>query len=309
MRMNRTKIFSIALASSLAILAAIAAPCLASAPGISYIQRDVSAAALGMGTAYSTSLDDSMVMHYNPAALYWLKKVEISASSSKDDFDRSNDCLNYTFAQGPKRKAYGGLSYVRDEVGGIEGRDNFGNLTGIFSDRQQIFAYGLGNSNRSLQKEGISYGVLAKALSHKVMGATGSGYGLDLGLMKNGKSGQRASLVVRNALGNFGWSGAGATRSEKPGRDMTVGYSLKCTKDGRLAAELMRDSSQDGKIVTLVGFEKKVSKMAVVRCGSRDGQLSYGLGFNLNQSRIDYAYAKNRDSDIQKVSGVFYFDD
>jgi len=90
---------------------------------------------------------------------------------------------------------------------------------------------------------------------------------------------------------------------------VTLGYSLVCTKNGRLAAEIMRDSSQDGKMITLLGFEKKVSDKASLRCGSRDGQMSYGLGFNLNQSRIDYAFVRNRDTDLQKVSGVFYFDE
>ena len=284
-------------------------PAYASSPDISYIQRDISAAAVGMGNAYSTITEDSYSMHYNPAALYGLKKVEVGGSSSRDDFDRKIDSFNYTFLNGYKKRAYGGLTYIKDEISGIEGRDINGNLTGTFTDKAEIIGYGIGNTNNYLKSQGISYGFLAKYLKRGIMSASASGYGLDLGLLKEEKNGQRFALTVRNAVGEIKWSGTKTNPKETLGRDMSLGYSTKIMNDGRAAFELINDSTQRDKWVTAFGVEKQVSDTAVLRAGCYDGQMAYGAGFLMKQTKIDYAYTKRNSDDLHKFSAIFYFNE
>ena len=301
---------SIAIFLFFAILSVISTPgsAFASAPDISYIQQNFSAAALGMGGAFSTFSSDSTAMFYNPACLARLKSTEITATSSRSDFDQSADSLNFSMLHGKKKRAFGGPAYMKDEISGIEGRDSLGNLTGTFADKEQIIGYGLGSTNEFFKKQGIYYGFFAKHMSHSVMGATGSGLSIDLGTLREFKNGQNASVVLRNAVGNLKWSGTQSNSSEAFARVLALGYSAGCTKNGRLAAELSIDGSNDKKLTPAIGFEKKISDKTVVRTGINDGRMAYGMGFSLKQSRIDYAFSKGAASDLHKISAVFYTD-
>ncbi len=280
----------------------------ASAPDISYIQQNYSAAALGMGGAFSTFSSDSTVMFYNPASLARLKTSEIMATSSRSDFDQSAESLNFSMLHGKKKRAFGGFAYMRDEISGIEGRDAFGNLTGSFSDKEQIIGYGLGATNEYFKKQGIYYGFFAKQMSHSVMGATGSGLSIDFGALREFKNGHNAAIVLRNAVGSLKWTNTKSNASEPFARVLALGYSAGCTKNGRIAAELTLDGSKDKMFTPAVGFEKKVSDKTVVRTGLNDGRMAYGMGFALKQSRIDYAFSKGAASDLHKISAVFYTD-
>ncbi|HNY10689.1 MAG TPA: hypothetical protein PKK26_03765 [Candidatus Wallbacteria bacterium] len=302
--------FSIAIFMIISVVSLVSGPgnALAAAPDISYIQQNFSAAALGMGGAFSTFSSDSTAMFYNPAALARLKTSEIMATSSRSDFDQSADSFNFSMPHGKKKRAFGGLAYMKDEISGIEGRDNFGNLTGTFSDKEQIIGYGLGSTNEFLKKKGIYYGFFAKHMSHSVMGATGSGLSIDLGALREFKNGQNASVVLRNAVGSLKWSNTKSSASENFARVLSLGYSAACTQNGRLAAELAIDDSADKTVTPSIGFEKKISDKTVVRTGINDGRMAYGMGFSLKQSRIDYAFSKGAASDLHKISAVFYTD-
>jgi|GEM_PF-6324825 len=278
------------------------------ASDIGGIQKGVSAAAAGLFGAYSTFNDNSGAMYYNPACLYGLKKVEIMASSSKSGFDQKFDALSYTFLNGVKKRAYGGISYIKDEIGSIEGRDNSGNYTGMFSDKSEMFGYAVGNSNRYLDGIGVSYGVMAKYITRKIYNVTARGYGLDLGILKSDKFGGRFSIAVKNAIGSLKWHGTKTDPNESLSKIYSAGYSFGCLKDARVSAEISRESGGN-KNETAVGFEKHLSESAIGRIGFSGGDLSYGLGFNLNQSRVDYAFSRNEFDDIHKITAIFYLDD
>ncbi len=277
---------------------------------ISYIQSGASAAAAGMGGAYVTMTDGSDAMHYNPACLYGLKDVEISASSAKSDFGQSYDGFGYSFLNGYKKRAYGGITYIKDDAGEIEGRDAAGNFTRTFGDRAQLFGYAVGNTNEYLKKHGLSYGFMAKYLTHKIADAEAGGYGVDAGILKREPDGRRFGLAVKNIAGKMKWSGTKGNPSESLDRIICAGYSIECAGNGRLAAEITRDPSGRGKKVTAsFGFEKKVSAKTKVRLGLNDGKMCYGAGFLLNRSKIDYAFAGNDYDDIHRISATFYLDD
>lgn len=277
---------------------------------ISYIQSGVSAAAAGMGGAYVTMTDGSDAMHYNPACLYGLKDVEISASSAKSDFGQSYDGFSYSFLNGYKKRAYGGITYIKDDAGEIEGRDAAGNFTKNFGDRAQLFGYATGSTNEYLKKRGLSYGYMAKYLTHKIAAAEAGGYGIDAGILKQYPDGRRFGLAVKNIAGKMKWSGTKTNPSESLDTILAAGYSIRCAGNGRLAAEIKRDAAGRGKKVTAsFGFEKKVSAKTKVRLGLNDGKMCYGAGFLLNRSKIDYAFAGNDYDDIHRISATFYLDD
>jgi len=300
-------LFAVALIITAALLNA-PEKALASAD-ISYIQSNASAAAAGMGGAYSTATEDSGAMHYNPACLYGLRQVEIAASSSKGDFGQKYDSFNYAFLNGYKKRAYGGVTYIKDEIGGIEGRDKSGNFTKMFSDKAQLFGYSMGSTNNYLKKSGISYGFTAKYLSHEILNSEASGFGLDVGLLKEEKDGRRFGLAVKNIAGSVKWKGGLTNPSERLDRILSAGFSLKCLKNGRLAAEITSAPSSAKKVITSFGFEKSVSAKARVRLGLSDGNMSYGAGFLLNQSKVDYAFVRTDYDDIHRIGATFYLDD
>jgi hypothetical protein len=277
---------------------------------ISYIQSGVSAAAAGMGGAYVTMTDGSDAMHYNPACLYGLKDVEISASSAKSDFGQSYDGFSYSFLNGYKKRAYGGITYIKDDAGEIEGRDAAGNFTKNFGDRAQLLGYAIGNTNEYLKKHGLSYGFMAKYLTHKIADADAGGYGIDAGILKQEPDGRRFGLAVKNIAGKMKWTKTKANPSESLDRIFSAGYSIRCAGNGRLAAEITKDPSGRGKKVTAsFGFEKNVSGKTKIRLGLNDGKMCYGAGFLLNRSKIDYAFAGNDYDDIHRISATFYIDD
>jgi len=46
-----------------------------------------------------------------------------------------------------------------------------------------------------------------------------------------------------------------------------------------------------------------------VRLGLSDGNMSYGAGFLLNQSKVDYAFVRTDYDDIHRIGATFYLDD
>jgi hypothetical protein len=100
----------------------------------------------GMGRAYVAIADDATASWWNPAGLAFLANRNISAMHTKLAPGRADDVYYEYLAYAQSSEDWGGLaaSLVYLTYGDIEGRDEFGNPTSVFTSYEISPAVGYG---------------------------------------------------------------------------------------------------------------------------------------------------------------------
>ena len=237
------------------------------------------ARALGMGGAFVAVADDGCAIYYNPAGLAFIDGNHVTSLYSD------------LFGAG----AYVGLGYARPNLGAsvvglmssVEGSDEFGNPTEVFSYREGAVAAGGAYAFGS-----VAVGGAAKLYAQGTDGNPGYGFTGDFGVMVNvpGALRFKAGAVVRNAVGSVGFHSG----HEDPfQRSFAVGVSAR-PADGFVVAADFDITGSTGK----VGAEYWLVPSVAVRAGANvnaEGEFGFaaGAGFEVGGFTIDYAYQFN----------------
>ncbi len=319
-----------------------------------FLSHGVGARALGMGSAFVSIADDATAAYWNPAGLAMVKKRAFSTMYS-DSFGTSagnalNDgLLHYSFLNYVQHiEGFGslGLSWIRlgiDDIplttfndtngNGILGDFQDKNGNGIkeegelYIDRPEIKKF-FSNTDNALfisyahqVNRTLALGGNLKLLRQSIFENSGSGFGLDLGLILEPVAGLRIGAMLEDATGTqVQWdTAAEPTFTRNPQFRLGASYQLPLPLIGNttIGADLQTNQkdldASDNSISTLMRFgaEYWLFNMVAFRIGTHNNRLAAGAGIRLHlgQTTIftDYAFNAHDIGDSQRISisGLF----
>lgn len=171
--------------------------------GASYLALGNYTKAVAMGRAYASVATGSGGFFYNPAGLGFTHAMEFSSMSTvlgldrklysmgfvmpvisacerlPEVFEKEPGFLDKIFSKKTYRQYGFGLAYTDFGISGIEGRDEWGNKTSDFDDKEKMLAAGFGYRLFG----NFSLGIGLKYLKQELEKAKATATGLDLGII------------------------------------------------------------------------------------------------------------------------------
>jgi len=249
-------------------------------PG-SFLRFGGSARSLALGNAVTGVADDVAMAYWNPAGLAQLRTHELVATGVQL-FEETR----YAFASvGMPTDSYGTFSFGGTFVnsGGFERASLFEDLDEEFSESDGAFTVGYARgSNR------LAVGVALKSITQNIGGASGSGFGADVGLYYRPAREASFGLAVQNVLAP---ELTLEQESERLARTMRAGAGLRFMNNRLLLlTDVVKTEYQDLSIHG--GFEVWPSSGMGLRSGydAATEQLAFGAGVRWLNWQFDYAY-------------------
>jgi hypothetical protein len=309
---------AICLTGSLFVL--IFSPVHASGPGsgaANFLKIPVGAMETSLGGAFTAVADNANAVYYNPAGLGFLQNPGITFSQNNFIEGMSQQWLAAAYPY--KSGAFGlGVNYL--SVSAFDAYDNNDIPTGSVSayDMAVYLSWGgrLPLDNDILRA--VSYGASAKYISGKLDAESGTGYGLDLGLM--------AATAVKHLRFGINIENAASTRiifietGVRPPLTYKSGVMYELRTSAISAARFTLDyvflAGRPGYIAA--GMEHSLYDIFAVRIGQSSlgdisNGLTLGLGFDLSKYigkniSVDYSYgATYAFGDIHKLGVTYKF--
>lgn len=319
-----------------------------------FLSHGVGARALGMGSAFVSIADDATAAYWNPAGLATVEKHAFSAMYS-DSFGTGggnslNDgLLQYNFANYVQHvEGFGSLavSWIRlgiDDIPLTTFSDTNGNgILGDFQDRngngikeegelyidrpeiKELFS----NTDNALLisyacqvNRTLALGGNLKLLKQSIFENSGTGFGLDLGLIVEPVAGLRIGAMLEDATGTqVEWdTETGPTFTREPQFRLGASFQIALPLIGTATVGTDLQTSQkdldtgDDSISTLLRFgaEYWLFNTIAFRVGAHDSKLAAGAGFRLHLDQAtmfaDYAFNAHEIGDSQRISisGLF----
>lgn len=315
-----------------------------------FLSHGVGARALGMGSAFVAIADDATATYWNPAGLTDVKDHSFSTMysdtfSADDGSFLTNGLVNYNFINYVHQiEGIGsvGLSWIRLGVDDIPRTtfidiDNNGKLgdfqdingNGIkddgehYIDRPTVADYFSNTDNallisyaRQIQTY-FSVGGSVKLLKQSIFEYSGSGFGIDLGLIFTPYEGVRVGALLLDATGTqIRWDTA-----DKPiftrNRRLRFGGAYQFTYPGfgkgSISADIETDQADyqegtdtGGGIIYRTGLEYWLFNTLALRSGWNGHGVSVGTGLQLQVNTmtffIDYAFNTHTLGGSQRIS-------
>jgi len=264
----------------------------------SVFARGAGERALALGGAYGAVADGPSALFWNPAGLGRLERTGLQAAHT--------DLIGLGFyeqfgalAVPNWRLGTFALTYRRFGVDGIEGRDDRGSLLDENlenAETEMMLGYG-----RALGTA-WSFGLALKVQNQKLAGHSGSGTGLDLGLLVKPleAAGHHSPLAQALSLGVTFRNVIEPTivliddEVRDPGAlrlgaalDLSLGRHL----DAMLTADVDKTKSMDTRLHA--GCELRIMELLALRGGTNAGTLSAGAGVRWKSVAVDYALEDN----------------
>ena len=262
--------------------------------------------ALGMGGAYTAVADDAGAALWNPAGLATLQRREISASHT-DLFGMGFSEQYLSIALPHWRWGNTSLTMRFFGTDGIEERDDRNVLLG--SDLQDSETELLLAHAREV-RPGFLVGGGVKLQQHSLAGYSGSGFGVDAGLLLN-------PLVLASGVGetSSGWTiGLAARNLVEPKvqldlesvpdpRSLRFGSAwarqLSGSLDGLIAFSFEKTTGMDTRLH--LGMESTYDDMLALRVGSLAGALTAGFGLRWHDIVVDFAYEDHQLGGVKRL--------
>jgi len=260
-------------------------------PG-AYLCWGVGGRALGMGKAYVSIADDATAPYWNPAGLAHLRQQEVIAQYTSLFETTFLSYLGYSrpfFDLG----VFGiglvdlrSLDFERTESGPtVLGHFNESKDTIFLSyARRQDYIYSIPVK--------LSYGANFKIVNQSVLGYSGTGVGIDVGVISKPIKGLSLGFIVQNILpprlkldevtDKFPISG-------RLGASYECGFNVyRYNTSATVSIEM--DKTEHRKEKFHYGFEYKIMDTIGLRAGLDDSELTLGLGLSIKNYDMDYAY-------------------
>lgn len=262
-----------------------------------FLRLDSSPRASALAGAYVAGSNDPNIIFYNPAGITNLEKTPVSFSFLKHLSDINTVSLASAFNIKGIGKFASSIKYVN--YGTIDERDESGNKLGTFTSSDLAFTVTYGNSFN----ENIICGVSAKIIYSNIADYSSIGVASDLG--------------VQYLLPKYGWNfglslmniGQQITYYNSVKEPLPFSVQLGATKKlARMPLQiffaLTRLNDDDPLNFFNIGAEFTLSKVIQLRFGYENmkrkdykitsvsalGGFSFGLGVNVKNYNIDYAF-------------------
>ena len=268
-----------------------------------FLRLDMSPRAAALGGSYVANNDDPNVIFYNPAGINFLKDKPASFSFVKHLVDINSASLTYSQEYENIGRFGVGVQYIN--YGSFTEADVNGNELGTFGANEFAFILGYGNE----LDENFYYGANVKFIYSGIADYSATGIALDLGL----------HYTIPKSEWNFGFSilnfgtqlSSYFNKKEDLPLDVRVGASKRLPHTpfkfyvsfNRLAdnyesfgdrfkhvafgAELIFNSP----LRIRLGYENEKRKDYKIGGSSGLAGLNFGIGFNVSDYTIDYAFS------------------
>lgn len=310
----------------------------------SFLELGVGARALAMGGTNVTLSNDAFGMYWNPSGLAFLSNYQAAAMYANG----FNSLEKHNFA-GVAVPIFGGatigLSWIRLSVDDIPYYPNDPQRAGTTFDQRYIdpikrYDYSSSGSFSSASNAYIitfakyqkvvldlgwqyfefpvdfGYGVNFKILNETIQNNTGSGIGIDLGLIlklhlvdvfnDDGFGDLIFGLNAQDIAGTkITWD---TDTKQKDGVERNFKYGIGYIQplnflNAQLTTAFDIDTRYSGS--THFGFEFLYNSIFAVRVGSNEGSFTTGAGINIWKLRFDYAYQSHDLGETHRVSVLF----
>ncbi|MCK5218863.1 PorV/PorQ family protein [bacterium] len=300
--MIRQSVFQLGMAGLLAAAAfipvsTVAAEGDAGQPG-AFLTYGAGARAMAMGRAFTGLADDATAVYWNPAGLSNLTQnqaivqyVSLIAGSNYQ-YLGYNHILPYVGTLG--------VGLILLNQGEAEGRDSYNELSDSFVNNQLGVLLGFGTDITPVLAAGGSL----KIVSQTLMNVSGTGFGLDAGIMYHPWPFLNAGLIFRNLLAPV--IQLKDEKEEYP-LNMVLGVGVKIFEEQvKLDLDIAKNLEQD--VVKLcLGLEVSPLPGLFLRAGIDDTEIGMGAGYRYQEFQLDYALGLQTVEVMHKVALSYYF--
>jgi len=267
-----------------------------------FLRLGLGARAKAMGGAYVGRPVDGYSGYYNPAGLTGLKRREVQLSYRNLSLDRSFYYAGYAAPLPPQAGI--AVGWINAGIDNIDGRDNAGNHTQMYSDSQNGLLFGFG---LRLPK-GVSIGIGGTYLRETLVDITATGFGFNLGLNYNPFPFLSFGFAIRDIGAHYTWNSEslyehGSTTTDDFPTVFTGGAGIDIERyDATVIIDVFKNSKSDAGL--RIGIEKNIYDTIQLRAGIDDEDITAGIGISFpmlnNTGRLDYAVGTS-DIDPESV--------
>jgi len=264
-------------------------------PG-AFLNYGAGARALGLGRAFVGLADDATAVYWNPGGLSGIAQNQAILQHVSLIDQNSYEYVGYAHIF-PYIGTLGvGLVYLSQ--GSAEGRDTYSDPTGDFSNQQLGALLGFGTDVTPT----LAAGGTLKLVNQSMASLSGTGFGLDVGLMYRPWPLLNLGLVFKNLV-------APAIKlqseTERYPMEMTFGAAAKLL-DGQLRADfdVAKNMEQDA-IKPRFGMEVTPMRDLFLRAGI--DEISLGAGYRYSGFQLDYALGLQTVEMMHKIALSYYF--
>ncbi len=299
--------------TAVGILCGLAIPCFAldDGGGRSVFATGAGNRALGLGGAFCAVADDASAAIWNPGGLGWIERKEVQATQTSLFGLGFNE--QYAALVLPDyRLGTASLIFRHFGVDGIENRDGRGVLRGDdFQDSEMEIGLGFGRAIGAA----LSVGGALKMQRHTLADYSGSGYGIDVGLLalplslagvREDGAGLTFGAVVRNlvdpkirldleSVPDPTAFRSGLAYRRDAGAQMVLLASLDLEKTKRMDSRLH------------AGVQAELRELFVLRLGAAAGNLTAGASVLWRDLGLDYQFEDNPLGRIHRVGVAVVF--
>jgi tetratricopeptide (TPR) repeat protein len=261
--------------------------------------------ALALGGAFVGLADDASAMIWNPGGLGIRQRLEVQANhAGYSDLGSEQDFVSVVLPNW--RWGTVGVSILHFSIDGIEHRDDRNLLLGDnLSDSQTEIALGFG---RSLN-DALSVGGTVKLQRQSLAGFSGSGLGLDAGVL--GRAGAllhtRADWANRLTWGfsvrNLVQPSVRLDQESVPDPAVVrAGLGFRSPAPGGRSALVLLDLEKSPGVGTRIhaGMEVQLHPLLGIRAGFNTGRLSAGTAVAWRGFSVDYTYENGDITDVHR---------
>jgi len=263
---------------------------------IAVLNAGVGARPLGMGSAFTAVADNADAPYWNPAGLGWVKGNEITTMQTRLSSDTDHYYVSYIQ---PALGGTLGISWVQIGLGNIsqtsaevDVHNEVQNIS-IFSyfSNAYLIAYGKELSDK------VSLGLTAKYLSSdmtNIAGGQGSGYSFTPGILIRPITDDKRQITIGIKVDElFNQQSWGTGTIEQVPPKLRLGLAYKTPNPGLFALDIAQTARPGYSPELSGGYEYNQGGLSL-RLGYVNSGLTAGAGFQVNHTRVDYAYVTQR---------------
>lgn len=282
------------------------------------LQLGAGARALGMGSAFVAVSNDATAFIWNPAGFATLSQREIHAQHTEQFGGSINhDILALGF---PLIRGGFGLGLVRLGVDGISftkledpnrpiGPDNRPTISQTVGTTDNIFYLSYAHK----LKPTLVFGISSKLIHRALNVGSGTGFGLDTGILYTPSSKIRLGAIIQNITQTRIHYDANKTDTISPSLLIGTSYLYPFSPThqilGSVSLHFGEDTSgiEDNQILN-AGLEYQFKQRLMLRLGRQGTHLTAGAGIKLSRATIDLAFLENNQlNNTYRISTSIYF--
>lgn len=267
-------------------------PCLMAAEEGGYagafLRMGVGAKALGMGGAFVSVADDASAIHYNPAALSFIRERVFTTAYRALSLDRKFKYLGYV--QPLRHEAGVGIGWISAGLDDIDGRDEDGQPTEKLSDSENAITFCF--SKRTIPH--LAFGLAIRYFQQKLAGVSAYTVGLGFGGIYRKEKKFSVGASVQNLRSRYSWDtkdlwARGTTTTDTLPVNYRVGLSYWLLR-GRLLTAFDLEKNLKQSMRYHIGADFTIYRDFNLRLGYNNDRFTFGGGLSRKYKNFKFSF-------------------